>query len=287
MSDVVVIGGANIDIKAKPIGHHRLGTSNPGIVTTTAGGVGRNIAHNLARLGASVSLISAVGDDAHGDAVLRMTQIVGVDISLVNREPVPTGTYVALLDNVGELISAVSDMRILDLLTPDSIHQHAGRLNKAKFVIADCNLPLDSLVALANFCGPKLAIEPVSVQKSRKLLAAMKSAPVFLATPNLDQIDSLFGTRNIERGLLELHRLGLQNAVIHAGSEGAFVSDGDSLEHVAPADDTKVQDVTGAGDAALAGLIFGLLQGESLLKAAELGQAMAAKVIASTNSTLE
>jgi pseudouridine kinase len=250
MSDVVVIGGANIDIKAKAVAHHRLGTSNPGIVTTTAGGVARNIAHNLARLGANVTLISAVGDDAHGDAVLRKTQMVGVDVSLVQREPVPTGTYVALLDDRGELISAVSDMRILDLVTPDSIHQHAARLNAARYVVADCNLPLDSLIALANFCGPKLAIETVSVQKSRKLLAMLKSAPLFIATPNLDQIDSLFGSRNIETGLRELHRLGLRNAIIHAGSEGAFVSDGSGLEHVAPSDDVKVQDVTGAGDAA-------------------------------------
>ena len=83
MPDIVVLGGANIDIKAKVTAPNRLGTSNPGIVSTSAGGVGRNIAHNLARLGADVALISVVRNDVHGDAVLAETRRAGVDVSRV------------------------------------------------------------------------------------------------------------------------------------------------------------------------------------------------------------
>jgi pseudouridine kinase len=287
MPDVVVIGGANIDIKAKAIVHHRLGTSNPGIVTQTPGGVARNISHNLARLGAKVSLISAVGDDVHGDQLLRQTQLVGVDVASVRREHIATGTYIALIDEHGELVSAVSDMRILDLLTPDVIRENARKLAEAKYVLADCNLPLDSLVAIADICGEKLAIETVSVQKSKKLFALLKSHKVFVATPNLDQIESLTGSRDIGVGIESLHAKGLINVVVHAGSEGAFVSDGASIDHAEPRPAGEIVDVTGAGDAAMAGLLYGLLQGESLLNAARLGQEAAGRVIASTRSTLE
>jgi pseudouridine kinase len=287
VSDVIVIGGANVDVKAKAVQHHRYGTSNPGIVTTTAGGVGRNIAHNLARLGVDVSLISAVGNDAHGDTVLKATSSAGVNVSMVEHEPVPTGTYVAMLDNNGELVSAVSDMRILDLITPDTVRQHIVRLQSARFIVADCNLPLDTLNALAMLCGGRLAVEPVSVQKSRKLMEVLKRAEILVATPNMDQIESLLGTRDVEKACVLLHEKGLRNVVVHAGSEGAFASDMSGTSHVPPAGDAKVVEVTGAGDAAMAGLVYGLLNGDNLVKSVEFGQLLAAKVIASAQSTLE
>ncbi|MEI8181049.1 PfkB family carbohydrate kinase, partial [Aestuariivirga sp.] len=66
MPRVIVIGGANVDIKGRSRGSFVAGTSNPGEVTVSAGGVGRNIAENLARLGISVSLVTALGQDANG-----------------------------------------------------------------------------------------------------------------------------------------------------------------------------------------------------------------------------
>ncbi len=287
MADVVVIGGANVDIKARSEFHHRFGTSNPGVVATTAGDVARNIAHNLARLGVDVALISAVGNDPHGDAVLKATATVGVNVDMVLREPVATGTYIALMDNHGELVSAVSDMRILDLISPDTVLQHIAQLNRAKLVVADCNLPLDTLIALANKCGDKLAVEPVSVQKSRKLMEVLKHAPVLVATPNMAQIESLLGTRDVDVACRSLHAKGLRQVVVHAGVEGAFVFDGHETNHVSTAGSGPVIDVTGAGDAALSGLIHGLLQGDTLYQSAEFGQVLAAKVIASVHSTLE
>jgi pseudouridine kinase len=287
MADIIVVGGANVDIKAKVAGHHLLGTSNPGVVTTTAGGVGRNIAHNLARLGASVALISAVGDDPYGDVILNATARAGVDVSPVLRQQFATGTYVAQLDGDGEMISAVSDMRILELVTPDVIRGNATKLHKARLVIADCNLPIESLIAIAELAGPKLAIESVSVEKSKKLPRVLHAFPVFLATPNLHQIEALFGNRDIEHAVKRLHQMGLSSVVVHAGSEGAFASDGKDLEHIPAQASGSVMDVTGAGDAALAGMLHGLLLGDDLFQAAARGQATAAQVVKSTRSTLE
>jgi len=118
------------------------------------------------------------------------------------------------------------------------------------------------------------------------LLALLQQCPVFLATPNLDQIEALTGTRHPEAAIRTLHDLGLRHIVVHAGSSGAFVSHGNDVVAV-PAKPAAIVDVTGAGDAATAGLIAGLLRHLPLAKAAELGQEIAARVIASQFSTLE
>lgn len=287
MPDIVVIGGANIDIKAKVNEPNRLGTSNPGVVSMTAGGVGRNIAHNLARLGADVALISIVGRDVHGDAVLEQTRKAGVDVSRLVRTSTSTGSYVAYLDHDGELVTALNDMRSMEELTPQLVAAQAAALDKARLVVADCNLPQETLNFVAELAGAKLVVEPVSVPKSRKLIEALKVAPLLLASPNFDQIEHLAGTRDIEAAFAFMHGKGLQNVVIHAGPEGAFVSDGVDIDHVEAQPPQHIADVTGAGDAAVAGLVHGLLQGEPLAIAAARGQRLAGQVIAGATSTLE
>ena len=287
MPDIVVLGGANIDIKAKVTAPNRLGTSNPGIVSTSAGGVGRNIAHNLARLGADVALISVVGNDVHGDAVLAETRRAGVDLSRVVRSATSTGSYVALLDHDGELITALNDMRAMEEFVPTIVAAHAGVIKSASLVVADCNLPQETLNAVAALVGERLVIEPVSVPKSKKLMEVLKRGPVFLASPNFDQIEQVAGTRDIEGAFAFMHAKGLRNVVIHAGPEGAFVSDGAEIDHVAAVPPARIVDVTGAGDAAVAGLVFGLLRGEPLAAAAARGQRLAGQVIAGAASTLE
>ncbi len=287
MADVVVIGGANIDIKAKSNNRNILGTSNPGEVTISAGGVGRNIAHNLARLGADVALISVVGNDVHGDLLIEQTSAAGVDVTAIFRQAIATGTYVALLDSNGELVTALSDMRAVEIITPAFMASHFDKLRAARLVVADCNLPLATLHAIAAIAAHKLVIETVSVPKCEKLLNVAAKTPILLTMPNFDQVEQLTGTRDIHQALEILHRHGIQNIVIHAGAEGAFVSDRINTNHIPAQTAAKIIDVTGAGDAAVAGLLFGLLQGENLDVAAARGQQQAARVIASSRSTLD
>lgn len=287
MADIVVIGGANIDIKAKSTEVIRLGTSNPGIVSTAAGGVGRNIAHNLARLGAAVKLVSVVGRDPHGAAVLAETEAAGVDVSSVLRADTSTGSYIAVLGNDGELMTALNDMRAVELITPELVQRFADDIATARFVVADCNLPLATLQALAAMAHDKMIVEPVSVPKSEKLRALLQTSPLFLASPNFDQIEHLAGTRDINAAFDYLHGGGLRNVVIHAGAEGAFISDSMNMDHVEAHPSGPILDVTGAGDAAVAGLVFGLLRGDDLADAAARGQICAGRVIASARSTME
>jgi pseudouridine kinase len=287
MTAILVIGGANFDIKAKSLDFNHFGTSNPSTISTSPGGVARNIAHNLARLGADVGLMTVIGNDLQGKAVLKATKAAGVDISRIRETAAATGTYIAILNPDGELVTAVNDMRAVDDLTPEVITSFAMDIAVAKLIVADCNLPLATLEAIATLARDKLFVEPVSVPKSQKLMALLKSGSIFMASPNLDQIESLTGSRDIVAGCNALHKLGLQTVVAHAGPEGAFVSNGEDINHAPAQSAGPIIDVTGAGDAAVAGLVFALLQGDDLITAASFGQTLAGRVIASPDSTLE
>jgi pseudouridine kinase len=142
------------------------------------------------------------------------------------------------------------------------------------------------LSAIARRYGDKLVIDPVSVEKSRKLVLLLESGPVYAATPNMLQAERLTGTAEPQEAARRLHALGLKNLVIHLGKAGAFASNGVTSDLVKSHTPKRVVDVTGAGDAAFAGLLHGLVLGKSWREAAELGQAMAARVIASPLSTL-
>ena len=279
MFDIIVIGGTNIDIKAKTNAAHVPATSNPGDVTSTPGGVARNIAHNLGLLGISVALISIIGRDASGQEAIAATLVAGVDLSMTLRSTLPTGSYVAVLDQRGELVTAVNDMRILENLTPELVKQNSESLGAAKYIVADCNIRQDLLEWLALHYGDKLIVEPVSVSKSQKLKLLLDKHEVFLATPNRDQLAALM------EGGTDLHECGLQNLVIHMGEQGVIVSSENGTTQLPSLTQSQISDVTGAGDASVAGLVYGLVKGYDIPGAAQFGQAAASLVLNTTSST--
>ena len=282
MARVTVIGGANMDIKGRSNGPFVPGTSNPGEVSVAAGGVGRNIAENLARLGIEVSLITALGDDANGHFLRKACARTGVDLSHALTTEEPTGTYLAVLDERGEMVSAVSDMRAMDRLAPEHLEMAEGDLAAADMLVADCNISgacLEWLCAFSVREGKRLLIEPVSVPKAMKLKVFGRQAPVFAVTPNAQQLEALAAG-----DVTALHDMGFANIVVHKGSEGALVSDGQQTVKVDPLKLSGVADVTGAGDAAVAGLICGLVEGFSLEISARLGQCAAAMKLSSAQS---
>ena len=117
---VLVIGGANLDVLARSSGPLRAHTSNPGTILRTYGGVGRNVAENLARLGTPTRMLLAVGDDTAGQEVLARTRFAGVKTLRVPWDG-PTGTYTALLDDDGSLVAGVADMAATESIAPEHV----------------------------------------------------------------------------------------------------------------------------------------------------------------------
>lgn len=310
---VVVIGGANIDLRGRPtrevLERH---TSNPGKINVGSGGVGRNIAHNLALLSVQVTLLSAVGDDGEGIRILEETGKAGVktDQMIISGE-YPTGIYLAILDEKGEMEVAVSDMKILEEISVEYLRSKAYLIKESKIVVMDTNIPEQSIEYVVDLCNKvkvPLLIEPVSVEKARKLGKVLDGSvkgrgsgrwAIDYITPSEDELESILGAEterdsdedegidvNMVKAVEELRRKGAKNVIVTLGKRGIYVScsgvdEGrkeDWNKFMAPYRG-EVVDVTGAGDALVAGLVYGIYKGYSLEMAARFGLGAAALTI--------
>ena len=289
---VVVVGGANMDVKARSAQAAVPATSNPGTGSMAAGGVGRNIAENLARLGTRTHLVAAIGSDGLGDQVLAATSRAGVHVEHVRRSARATGTYTAVLDANGELVVAVSDMAATDELSPEQVGAARDLVAAASLVVLDGNLPVDTLgyaLDLAAAHGTRVVLEPVSVPKAAArahLVSAER--PLYAITPNRDELGALTGlptrtARQVERAARSLHDRGVELVWVRLGAEGSLLSSDAGVTRLA-AVVAEVADVTGAGDAMLAGFCHALLAGADTYDAAAYGHAAAALTVASEHT---
>lgn len=281
---ILCIGGAAVDRKFRLAEPPRAATSNPGRGVSSFGGVARNVAENLARLGRRAALISAVGDDADGAALVAHLAALGVDTDgVLRRAGAGTAQYVAILGPDGSLAMAVADMSVLDEAYGELAAALEPRLAEGAWVFADCNAPataLERLVGLARARGARLALDAISAAKARRLPADLTGvACLFL---NLDEARSLLGQPRGEPGALAAALLarGASALALTLGADGALVCDGESAAHV-PAEPAEVADVTGAGDSMIAGALHGLSLGLDLRDAARLGAHLAARTVAS------
>mgnify|MGYP005844132867 FL=1 len=284
---VLVIGAAGLDLKGYAAGALRLGATNPGQVRRSVGGVARNIAENLARLGQPVFLISAVADDEAGRWVLERTRGAGVEVSHVAVVPQGrTGTYLAVLDEQGNLVVAVDDMGILETITPRYLQDRRSLFEQAAMVVLDANLSpaaLRSAIRLARRCGVPVAADPTSPTLAMRLRPFLPE--LFLVTPNAAEAEALTGlpASNIDEALFAaryLTALGVQVAIITMAEMGLVYAAGDLSGHI-PALRTEIVDFTGAGDALTAAVIFALLHEIPVEEAVRLGVAAAALTLRS------
>lgn len=272
---VVVVGGANVDVKARTAAALVSGTSNPGTVVRTPGGVGRNVAENLARLGSRVALVSVIGSDPDGDWLVEETAAAGVDVAPVLRGG-QTGRYVALLGAGGELVAGVSDMAATDAVVPEVLDHDL--LRSAALVVVDGNVPattVDAVLAL----GVRVVVDPVSVAKAGRISPLLNGKrSVFAITPNEDELAAL-------GSVADLHARGVEVVWVRRGAAGSLLSTSDGeVSLTAPAVSTV--DVTGAGDAMLAAFCHRLLEGASLVDAAAYGHEAAALTVASPHTVV-
>lgn len=189
---LLVCGGAAVDHIVKPFDESQRGasrTSMPGSLTVSQGGVGRNIAEVVAKLGGQPTLLSAVGTDGAGSQLLVASESLGIEVGSVARlEGCRTATFTALLDGTGELVGAVADMDIFDEIKPDTVRAAFAQLSGVDLVVCDANLPSSTLDELLRLCAERSLpawFEPVSVGKALK---GRCSKPWHLVTPNWDEL---------------------------------------------------------------------------------------------------
>lgn len=275
---VVAIGGANIDVLGQAKTALAFGDSTLGEIHLSPGGVARNVAENLARLGLSAWLISVVGADAFGEQVLRVTAAAGVDVSAVARVAgARTGCYLSVHGPQGELAHAINDMAVLDSITPEVLASHLPLLGSAAGLVVDCNLSAESLTWLLNApLDPPIFLDAVSAAKSLRVKPWL--ARVHALKLNVFEAQALLGCTACEgnaaerkqwvhNAMSQLHALGIANVVLSLGKHGAAWCDVAGQVGQSEANAVDVVNTTGAGDALLAGLVFAHMRQMPLEKA--------------------
>ena len=280
----VVIGAANIDIGGTPYKPLIPGDSNPGVIKMSYGGVARNIAHNLTLLGFNVELITAAGDDPLGMEMLKKCESIGLDTSL--SVIVPGGSssvYLFINDEKGEMDLALSHVDIVKNITPEYIESISDVINSAEVVVADCNLSQETLLKLMDICEVPLYVDTVSVSHADKIKGHLEGIDTL--KPNLLEaefltdmiIESEYDCLEAARALINQ---GVRRAFISMGPEGMIAADKD---HAIMADryPVTVKSTTGAGDSAMAAIIWSTLneEGDGLIAPAMAANAAASATI--------
>lgn len=266
-NDVVVIGGMNMDIEGSPASELIMRDSNPGKVSIRPGGVGRNIAHNLRNLGIQVSFITAVGGDLYAAALRENCSALGMDLSMALVHPERrSSVYLYVNDEKGDMRVAVSDMEIINCLTPQYLAPLMDKINNFSALVMDANLPAESIAFLTENCKIPIYTDPVSTVKAKKLIPFLNK--IYALKPNMIEAEALTGEQEPEKAAEALVKAGVKRAFISLGSRGMLACDGNECLRL-PCISTEVVNTTGAGDAAAAAIVWAGVQGYSLKRSAE------------------
>ena len=272
----VVVGGVNVDIGGRSNAKLVASDSNPGKVSISLGGVGRNIAHNMALMGLDVKLLSAMGEDVHGTRIAASCAELGIDASHTLRlSDCATSTYLYIADDSGEMAIAISDMVICDRITPGYLAANSQVLQNARVVVVDTNIPAESLVWLAENCAAPIFCDPVSTLKAEKLLPILNK--IHTLKPNRLEAELLSGvpireTKDAEKAVKALLEKGVQRVFLSMGADGVYAAEGERQMWL-PNLPGQMVNTTGCGDAFMAALVWAYMQEMDLKETALAGLA--------------
>ena len=284
---VLVLGAAGIDIVGQPKTDLVSGTSNPAIIHTTYGGTARNFAENLARLGHPTIFLGAVGRDPVGRQLIRHIEKAGVNVEQILRvKGAMTGSYLAVVNDVGELQFALDDMQVVEALTPVYVEQNAYLFKEAALLFVDANLPEETLavsMALAKQANLPVAADPTSVSLTTKLKPYLSQ--ISLLTPNYKEAsllcDDCEDAPDSAQGMAaakELVAQGVEMAIVTLAEFGLSYATSEISGHI-PAIRTQIVDPTGGGDALSAAVVFALLNNIPVDEAVRLGVSAASMTL--------
>ena len=284
---IAVVGGVNIDIGGRSDAPLVAGDSNPGRIRSSLGGVGRNIAHNLALLGADVKLVTALGADDGAKRIEDSCASLGIDLSESLYVPDgATSTYLFLADSNGDMALAMNDMAIYEHLTPAFFETKLGVLNAAALIVLDTNLTAESVRYLGEHCTAPIVADPVSAAKAGKLEPIL--GRLHTLKPNRMEAELLSGVKitdeeSLYRAADALLATGLARVFISLGADGVLAADHERRLHLQnpPA---RMVNTTGCGDAFMAATARSFLDGNDLETAAKRGLAASAVAMESADT---
>jgi len=293
---LLCLGAANLDRKMRTLASLQMGTSNPVRTQEVFGGVARNIAENLARLGLPTALLTALGDDAAGHALQAHAEEAGIDLrGSLHLAGTSSGTYTAVLDEHGEMLLAMANMQLYEELTPAFLHSRQPQRAQAALTVCDLNLGHDSVAALLadarSAASPAAPLVIVAVSQPKMAHLPQDLSGLHLLILNRGELETrvaraLPTPADLQAACQQVQQQGARQVIVTCGADGVYFANagGAAFGHL-PAQAVDVVDVTGAGDAFSAAVCWSLYHDSSnLALACQRGQQLAALTIASAST---
>jgi len=282
MDRIAVFGAANVDIGGFPFAPLKSEDSNPGRVRSSMGGVGRNIACNLARLGVRTELVTALGADHSAALVAQDCARAGVGLGhAVTFPDEATSTYLFIAQDDGDMVLAVNDMGIHERMTPTALREAITALSDSALFVLDANLPAETLSYLAAHAQAPVVADAVSTAKAARLRDALPHIARF--KPNRVEAEALTGMRiagreSAESAVEALLRQGCAEVYCTLGTHGLCFGRSGRIRYW-PGVPARVVNATGAGDAFTAALAWSAAKGMDMEQSALAGLAAASVAV--------
>ena len=280
MAEITIVGGINIDIEGCPFQKLKSEDSNPGKISLAYGGVGRNIAENAARLGGEVAMVSVIGDDQMGRGAKAQLAELGVDVSHIEELAGRTSSmYLSILNENHDMAVAISDMGIMEALTPQKLADCADFLKASRIVALDANLDEDFLAYACDLlASTPLFFDPVSAKKAVR--AKNLVGRFYSIKPNLMEAEVLSGIRitheaDLKRAGDWFLAQGVKQLFITLNKDGVYYKDQQKEGFIRPAEGLRIVSATGAGDSFSAAILLGCVKNFDIEQIARMGMAAA------------
>lgn len=266
MKKVVVIGGSVVDLFLYPHQMMKLHDSNPGYMKRAFGGVGRNIAENLARCGVDTTLITVLGKDLWGQEIYENARDLGMCINYIEVNETPL--YISIIDEKGEDLVSVALMDDIEKMNKETLASRKDFISPADLLVVDTNMSEETLNYILKTAKVPVYVDTISSQKAMRIKKLL--AHIHLLKMNLIEAEALSGlTLNNQTSIEDIGQYfieeGVNEIMITLGSQGAYYQTKDYHSHH-QAFQTHIKNTTGAGDAFFAGVIYGKMHGLDPLK---------------------
>ena len=285
---IVVIGAVFVDIKGYPEDVFIPKGRNVGRVEQVHGGVGRNVAEDIANVELRPAFVSLVDDTGIGSDVIHKLKNHQVNTDYMRVTPDGMGTWLAVFENDGDVAASISKRPNLAPIG-DILDQHGDEIFKdADSIVIEIDMDKDVVKRVfrlaqkyekrvyAVVANMSIAVERRDfLQQTECFVCNQQEAGILFSDDYME-----CNAQQMEKILAEKVRLAnIKSMIVTMGADGAVYASRDGISGFCPARKVNVKDTTGAGDAFCAGAAIGLTYGKSMAEACEIGAHLAASVI--------
>lgn len=281
----LLIGGSNVDYIATSRDKLQKRVSNIGEVSISFGGVMRNIAENLARLGNKIDFITAIGEDANGKEMRNELIKLGINV-ITPKTDYPSGSYVAINDANHDMVDGICDNRIIRDLNTEFLKSQHDLIASHEYVIMDANISEEAINYLFNtYPSKKFIVEAISPSKVLKFKNYLDK--LFLIKCNIHEARMLMGIDLMEKDLVSgLLARGVKNVVVSHGAHDVYFGENYRRVDLVKVNEVKeFENTTGCGDALTSGVIDYFLRGKKLKEAVAFGNELSRLTLMSKGAT--